>query len=185
MKDPDHRVSDEELVTKFLQGEQDAFRELVERYQTLLVNYTFRFTGSRESAEEIIQETFMAVFQNLSKFKLDLSFRAWIYAIATNRAINSRRRRTTVCDDGKLENVADREGSPFQRASEQERANAVQKALALLPERQRAVFILRFYQRLSYEEIAVAVGCPIGTVKSRMCYALKKMRGILWTHRDE
>ena len=73
---------------------------------------------------------------------------------------------------------------PLENASEQERALAVQEALKTVSEEQRSVFILRFYQDLSYEEIASALGCPIGTVKSRMCYALRKLKGVLWSHRE-
>lgn len=176
---------DEELVAKFLQGEEDAFRELVERYQRLLLNYIFRFTGNREISEEIVQETFMAVFQNIRRFQPSSSFRAWIYAIATNRALNALRRRTHIRYDESLEDRSDDWNEPLQSASEQERACAVRKALASLPEKQRAIFILRFYEQLSYEEIALATGCPIGTVKSRLCYTLKKLRGVLWPYREE
>ena len=136
-------LKDEDLVKKSLEGEDNAFRELVDRYQSPLVNYLYRFTGIRELSEEIVQETFIAVFQNIENFHLEASFRAWIYAIATNRALNMLRRKSPTCNPIALENaVGNRD--PIQEVSEQERSIAVQKALGSLPEKQRAIFILRF-----------------------------------------
>jgi RNA polymerase sigma-70 factor (ECF subfamily) len=177
-------AADEELVKKFLQGDENSFRELVERYQKPLLNYIYRFTARRELAEELAQEIFIAVLQHLQRFDTTASFKAWIYAIATNRALNSLRRREPVMNEELIAQTMCTQKGPFSNAAEEERAVAVRKALAALPEKHRAVFILRFYQDLSYEEIALAIGCPLGTVKSRMCYALQKLRGLLWAHRE-
>lgn len=189
MKDKKNcQPSDEELVKTFLQGDEESFRKLVDRYQSPLLNYIYRFTGNRATAEEIIQDTFMSVFKNIGKFNPTYPFRSWIYAIATNRAMSCSKRHRELRWDEDEEPPQKKSADfsePLQNVSELERAQAVQTALDLLPEKQRAIFILRFYQMLSYEEIALAMGCPLGTVKSRMCYAIRRLRGILWPHRDE
>ena len=176
-------LSDNELLANFLADDGDAFRQLVERYRLALVNYLYRFLGNRDIAEEVAQETFMAIFTHAGQFKQDASFRAWLYAIATNRARNAMRRRQPLLAEEIAEAVSDF-GNPIESAARQEMIAAVRQAMEKLSEEHRAVFLLRFYQGLSYEEIAIALGCPTGTVKSRMCYALKRMRGILWKFHD-
>lgn len=177
-------ASDEELVKNFMQGDKNAFRELVDRYQKPLLNYIYRFTARRELAEELTQEVFIALLQNFSRFDTQASFKSWVYAIATNRALNALRRHEPIMNEDAISHKECGQKDPMLNVAEQERAAAVQQALASLPEKHRAIFILRFYQGLSYEEIALAIGCPLGTVKSRMCYALQKLRGLLWAHRE-
>lgn len=167
-----------------MQGDEDAFRELVDRYQEPLLNYLYRFTSNRELAEEITQETFIAILQNMQNFRKGAKFRPWIYAIATNKALNILRRRNPTCDNLSLQKAVSDTVDPVAQASRQELITAVQQALQKLPAKQRAIFILRFYQGLAYEEIATAIGCPVGTVKSRMCYALKKLRSVLSAYRN-
>lgn len=176
--------SEKGLIKKIINGNDDAFRELVEKYQMSLLNYLYRFTGKYEIAEEIAQDTFMVVFQKINKFKMKGSFRAWLYAIATNHASNYLRKHSPIYNSDVLFSASDETADPFGKTIEKERAIAVKKALSSLPEKQRAIFILRFYQQFSYEEIAETLQCPIGTVKSRICYTLKKLKGLLSSHEE-
>ncbi|WP_372370533.1 RNA polymerase sigma factor [Candidatus Uabimicrobium sp. HlEnr_7] len=177
--------SEQDLIRNFVDGDHEAFRTLVEKYQTPLLNYLYRFTGKYEVAEEIVQDTFLVVFQKISTFKLQSSFRAWLYAIATNHASNHLRKHSPIYNNEVLSTASDIQLDPSEKIIEQERAVAVQKALKTLPEKQRAIFILRFYQQFTYEEIAETLKCPIGTVKSRICYTLQKLKGVLSSHQEE
>lgn len=175
---PEHK-----LIQRFKNGDDDAFRELVEKYQSALLNYLYRFTGKYEIAEEIVQDTFLVVFQKINKFDTSGSFRAWLYAIATNHASNYLRKHSPIYNNDILLSACDHL-DPSQQTIEKERAAAVQTALKSLPEKQRAIFILRFYQQFSYEEIAETLQCPIGTVKSRICYTLQKLKGLLSSYKE-
>lgn len=176
--------SEEDLIHNFIGGNDDAFRQLVEKYQGPLLNYLYRFTGKYEVAEEIVQDTFLVVFQKIDSFKKNSSFRAWLYAIATNHASNYLRKHAPICNNEVLNITTNFQFDPSEKTIEKERALAVQQALKTLPEKQRAIFILRFYQQFTYEEIADILKCPVGTVKSRICYTLQKLKGILSSHEE-
>jgi RNA polymerase sigma-70 factor (ECF subfamily) len=176
--------TDESLLNAHLEGDRAAFRELVQRYGDSLLGYLFHMTGNRDQAEDLFQETFQKVHEKARTFR-GPRFKGWLFAIATRAAIDAlrRRRRLTVvsldhaadCDGSDCPDVAARADNAVDPSSEtirQEQKQLVLRAVEALPDRQRATLILAYYQELSYPEVAQALGCSVGTVKTQMSRAL-------------
>src|SRR5215208_6655762 len=171
---------DAAVVSAFLGGEERAFQELVERYQTRLLNFIYRTIGDREKAEDLVQEVFIRVYRHLHRFDRSKKFSTWVYTIASNLAKNELRNRSrnplvlmqTVQknwqeDDRPLqfEDVTSRPDDMYRKRHLRE---IVEESVAKLPEHHRNVFILRELEGKSYEEIAEITDCNLGTVKSRL-----------------
>jgi RNA polymerase sigma-70 factor (ECF subfamily) len=178
---------DESLVAAHLRGDPAAFRELVRRYGDGVLGYLFRMTGSRDQAEDLFQETFKRVHEKARTFRGG-SFKSWLYTIATRAAIDSARRRKrtamislnrdTDCDDdpSPLEAAAAPDAAdPVDELVRQEQKEQVRQAIESLPVGQRAALVLAYYQQLSYREVAEALGCSVGAVKTQMSRALAKL----------
>jgi len=169
--------SDEGLVRLCLLGDQGAYEELVGRYSKLLYNYIVRLIGAVEEARDALQEVFIKAFQNLYRFNSQNKFKSWLYRIAHNHCVDILRRRkaflsldSPVDNDGGIYEVqlADSHPDPERDVSSREMGNLVERAIMELPENYREAIILRHLQELSYEEIAVALGMPLGTVKTNI-----------------
>ena len=173
-------LDDSAVVTAFLGGEERAFQELVERYQTRLLNFIYRTIGDRERAEDLVQEVFIRVYRHLHRFDRSKKFSTWAYTIASNLAKNELRNRSRnplVLFQAITKNWQD-EDRPLQFEDETTRPDdlyrkrhlrqLVEKATAQLPEHHREVFVLRELEGKSYEEIAEITSCNLGTVKSRL-----------------
>jgi len=185
--------SDNSLIRAHLMGEQAAFSELVRRHGDGLLGYLLRTTGNRQAAEDLFQETFRRVHEKAETFNGN-NFRAWLYAIATNLTINEWRKRKrrpemsleqiTECRDGgcwPLDTIAatDEMSEPSQAAQREELKSQVRSAVATLPAKQRLTLIMAYYQHMSYAEIAAALGCSTGAVKTHMFRALKRLGRVL------
>lgn len=171
--------TDEEALAGFVHGDLSQFEGLVRRYERPLLGFIYRYLGDRARSEELAQETFLRVFRHAVRFDPCLSFRAWLYTIALNLCRHEAKRRATEAEWQRRQAVreaATPDDSPVAHAQRQEAVEAVRLAVAALPDEQRAVLVMRVYQGLSYEEIASVIGCPVGTVKSRMFYALERVR---------
>ena len=173
-------LDDSAVVTAFLGGEERAFQELVERYQTRLLNFIYRTIGDRERAEDLVQEVFIRVYRHLHRFDRSKKFSTWAYTIASNLAKNELRNRSRnplVLFQAITKNWQD-EDRPLQFEDETTRPDdlyrkrhlrqLVEQATAQLPEHHREVFVLRELEGKSYEEIAEITSCNLGTVKSRL-----------------
>ena len=185
--------SDWELVQRARQGDRDAFRELVERYQRRIAALALGFVRSREDALDIVQETFTKAYQNLDRFKGDSQFYTWVYRIAYNLCVDHRRRElkqplvSIDADASGAERPPLRDEShddqPFERVRSAEIGQRVRDAIAGLTADHRAVILLREVEGLSYEEISQVLECPKGTVMSRLHYARRqlqaRLRGLL------
>src|SRR5438105_10735757 len=171
---------DSAVVTAFLGGEERAFTELVERYQTRLLNFINRTIGDRERAEDLVQEVFIRVFRHLHRFDQTKKFSTWIYTIASNLAKNELRNRSrnplalfqTIkkhweADHRPLQ-VEDATARPDDLYRKRYLKEAVDQCVDQLPTHHRAVFVLRDLEGKSYAEIAEITGCNLGTVKSRL-----------------
>ena len=180
-------VLDESLVAAHLRGDPAAFRELVRRYGDGVLGYLFRMTGSRDRAEDLFQETFKRVHEKARTFRGG-SFKSWLFTIATRVTIDTARRRKRVatisldrqsdCDDAPspLETVAAQDAAdPVDEVVRQEQKEQVRRAIESLPVGQRAALVLAYYQQLSYREVAEALGCSVGAVKTQMSRALAKL----------
>ncbi len=170
------------LVRRCLVGEEDAFGELVLRYQQLVFNLAFRFMGNRQEAEDLSQEVFMKVFGSLRTFRRASTLKTWIYRITINMALNrlkwlQRRQRSRQVSidrgaDAELppmsESLPDGSPGPESVLRGAEIGRRLQEALDELSRHQKAVLILRDVEGLSYDEIAATLKINIGTVKSRL-----------------
>lgn len=179
------------LIHDALQGDLDAFNRLVLAYQDRVFSQAYRLLGEVDAAEDAAQEAFISAFRNLSAYRGG-SFRAWLLRIVTNVCydeLRRRQRRPTAPleplaqeDDEEIESprwLADPGFTPEQELEQQELGRALQHCLDELPSEFRAVVVLVDIQGMDYEEASLAVGAPLGTVKSRLARARLRMRECL------
>jgi RNA polymerase sigma-70 factor (ECF subfamily) len=174
------QTDDSGVVTAFLNGEQRAFDELVDRYQTRLLNFIYRTVGDRDRAEDLVQEVFIRVYRHLHRFDRSKKFSTWVYTIASNLAKNElrNRSRSPLVLFQTIQGSSDEEDRPLQFEDSTSRPDdlyrkrhlreLVEQTVAQLPEHHRQVFVLRELEGRSYEEIAEITDCNLGTVKSRL-----------------
>ncbi len=170
------RVTDEELIARFQQGDQQAFDMLVHRYKDQLLNFVYRFVGNRNDAEDIVQETFLRVYKNKHYYKEIAKFSTWIYTIAGNLAkteLRKRKRRklfsvSNFMNEEKDYEIPDEERNPELEVDGTIKDDIIQKAIEKLPPKFKEVILLRDVQGFSYEEISQILNIPLGTVKSRV-----------------
>jgi RNA polymerase sigma-70 factor (ECF subfamily) len=192
--------SDEALMLNHGAGSEEAFAELVRRYQKGVLNYIFRMVQNRQIAEELTQEVFVALVRNAERYQPTAKFTTYLYTIASNIVskewLRRKRRPKFLSLSGwnwrrnpedefdPLEHVGDNRTDVLFAFQRGEISEAVNTALRELPEHQREAFILRRFQDLSYEEIAVITDAPVGTAKSRVVRAERALRPLLERFRD-
>src|SRR5881275_2630813 len=171
---------DASVVSAFLAGEERAFQELVERYQTRLLNFIYRTIGDREKAEDLVQEVFIRVYRHIHRFDRSKKFSTWVYTIASNLAKNELRNRSrnplvlfqtmksNWDDEDRPLQFEDATARPDDLYRKRYLKEAVDQCVDQLPTHHRAVFVLRELEGKSYAEIAEITGCNLGTVKSRL-----------------
>ena len=187
--DPGAADSDEALLSRWRSdGDPAAFEAIVHRYERELFSYLRRYLGSAEMAEDVFQATFLQVHLKKEHFEEGRRFRPWLYAIATNQAIDAQRRnrrhrmasldaRTGDGDDvGTLVEMLQGSGGTAVEELETEEAREwVRSAVEALPETLRGALVLVYHQGMKYREAADVLGIPVGTVKSRLNAALVKL----------
>jgi RNA polymerase sigma-70 factor (ECF subfamily) len=191
--DWDH-MTDEELLAEYrLAGSPQVFETLVRRYERELYNYLRRFLGNAILAEDAFQATFMQVHLKCHLFDSQRKVRPWLYTVATNQAIDiqrrNRRHRLVSLDRvsraehqelGTLVNLLrSREVDPSDRLEQSERKDWVRDAVAALPEQLRTAVGLVYFRGMKYREAADELSVPVGTVKSRIHSAVKRL-GEAW-----
>jgi len=178
-------LTDEELVGRSRDGDQDAFARLVGRYEGKIYNLGYRMLGNREEAEDITQETFLHTYRALKSFRLEERFSPWIYKIASNLCLDRLRKLkhsaasldARVGPDGDIPvQVADWSSAPDRLYEESEARADTQEAINELPPKYKVVVVLRHLHDLSYDEIARVLGVPQGTVKTRLFRAREILR---------
>lgn len=174
--DNQFRYSDEELIARFQEGDEQAYTELVNRYRDKLMTFVYRFVNDMEQAEDIIQDTMLKLYTHKHYYRNIAKFSTWIYTIAGNLAKTELRKRknrkvTNISQMGpedrdyELPSVAPETDEVVQSEYIEKK---IQAAIQNLPLHFRTVTILRDIQELSYEEISKIVEVPLGTVKSRI-----------------
>jgi RNA polymerase sigma-70 factor (ECF subfamily) len=170
--------SDLDLIHRFQQGNESAFNELVLRYQEKIYWLARRFCNDHDNADEIVQEVFCKVFESLKDFRGESGFYTWLYRITVNASLNSirRERLNTFFRIDEFFEQPDREREPADKALEREEDRAlIEKAIEMLPEKQKAVFILRYYDELPYEDISEILKTSVGGLKANYFHAVKKI----------
>ncbi len=182
---PAGHSEDAALVRKAQQGDMDAFESLVREYQQRIYALCRRLTGAHQSADDLAQETFIKAYFALARFDAALPLYPWLRRIAVNTALNylKTRSRERSLDDGppgdrRLPTAAPADG-PLERLERAEFQARFDAAVGSLPADQRSVFVLRFNEGLSYEEISRALVLPLGTVMSRLNRARQRLKGLL------
>jgi len=173
-----HKISDEELMVIFQKGDNFAFDELVKRYKQPLANFVYRFTSNYDESLDIVQDTFVKVFNNKDYYQNVAKFSTWLYTIASNLAKTSikRKKRFKLFSNNLFKNkdeefeveYPDNDIRPDENTDNKLRAEIVQKALSKIALHYREVVILRDIMELSYDEISEITKLPKGTVKSRI-----------------
>lgn len=174
-KEPEKDI-DYSLMRAVQNGDMVAFSELVDRYKDRLMNVIGRMLLSRDDAEDVVQETFVRVYQHRQSFNFQHCFSTWIYTIGLNLARNELRKRKKF----KFYDITEMKGNEAEFAVEMKLPNRLPQvlnaAIKELPEKYRTAFILRDIHEQPYEEVAKILSIPLGTVKSRVNRARMMLR---------
>ena len=183
-------ADDEMLIARSRRGDRSAFDQLVAKHQQRAYQYAFRLTRDPEEAADVVAESFIRMFKALENFKGDSAFTTWMDRIATNCFLDIRKKKrskpavsleaTVQTNDGEVTyQFEDHSSTPHEEAERSEAMTAVQQAVEMLPDYQRAIIIMYHAEMQSYEEIAATLKLPIGTVKSRLNRARLSLRALL------
>jgi len=174
----DSRAEDSRLIQAALHGEDQAYRQLMEKYHDQIYNFIYRMVHDREQVEDLTQEAFIKAFQSLRSFNEEFAFSTWLYKIATNNSIDFIRRRKLQMysidkpvesrDSDFTFELPDETYEADKEVIRTQRAAMLQEAVNELPEKYRRVIQLRHMEERSYEEIAKILKLPIGTVKAHI-----------------
>jgi len=190
--------ADEALMLRYQRGEVRAFEILLTRHRRPVFNFILRFVGSREIAEDLLQDTFLRVIKGADKYERKAKFTTWLYTIARNLCVDQSRRqkhRKAQSLDAPLSKGSEGGGTLLdvvpgnemgsdRKANSKELHQRLHGAIAALSEEQREVFLMREFLDMPFKQIADVVGVPENTVKSRMRYALEKLRLELHEYQD-
>jgi RNA polymerase sigma-70 factor (ECF subfamily) len=178
--------SDQELIMQFKQPSQKeaAFTQLLKRHQQKVYYQIKRMVTEHADADDIAQEVWIKIWNKLDGFKMESEFATWLFRIAYNETINFLQKSKKIgvqyinADDTQYENA--RSGQDGPKASQIE--IALDEAIKQLPEKQRFVFMLRYFEEMNYEKIASITGTTVGGAKANFHQALKKMEEMLKGH---
>ncbi|MBK8383009.1 MAG: sigma-70 family RNA polymerase sigma factor [Ignavibacteria bacterium] len=177
--------TDEQLILQFQNEDKGAYVEIVMRYKDRLVNFLYRFTGNRETAEDISQETFLKLYKNKDKYSEIAKFSTWLYTIALNEArsnFRKEKKHSAVSINDFYEDshndyqIRSDDYNPEEDANAETESFYIQKAINSLNEIHREIIVLRDIEELDYEEIAKTLDIPLGTVRSRINRARESLK---------
>jgi len=177
--------NDRQLVYSARLGDERAFDALFYRYRDGIFRLAVAITKDPRTAEEIVVDTFARAYRALERLEPDDSLRPWLYRVAINESYDRRPRRgytTSPLEDAADDLVASEDGSPAELAERAELRRVVLECIDTLGPKHRTVVILHYLNGLNLAEIAVITECPVGTVKSRLHYALRHLRTHLSPH---
>jgi RNA polymerase sigma-70 factor (ECF subfamily) len=186
-RDWDNQTPSEELAARIAEGDEYAFRILVNRHQAPVLNLIYRFIGDRMKSEDLAQETFLQVWRAAKTYKRKSKFTTWLYRICVNVCLNeiksTRRKKwlqffknTPDSKHPENESLLDESPNPEGLLLARERNQQITNALQALPENQRIALILKRYDTLSYEEISRVIGCSIPAVESLLVRAKRTLQ---------
>ena len=182
-------VNDEELIFRLQRGDEWAFQLMVRRFRKKIFSIAFGITLDADESQDIVQEVFLQVYRTIGDFRGDASLSTWLHRITVNRCLNWKRRwarrfkwlhdSTDSTDEQPAAELASESPTPEVHLANAQTRQQIDKALKMLPDQARAVFVLRELDGLSYEEIADATGIKLGTVRSRLFHARLRLKAIL------
>ncbi|MDY0356796.1 MAG: sigma-70 family RNA polymerase sigma factor [Sedimentisphaerales bacterium] len=176
------RLKDSELLQRYMEGDEAAFREIVYRYKNSLYAFLRQFLNRMDLVEDVFQETFLQLFTSRESFDPDRPLRPWLFTIAANKAKDALRKvqRTNAIPigaisdeqdmsfDEMLNTLSSNNSIPLDELEKSETCARVDEVIANMPDNLREILILAYFQKLSYKQMADALSIPIGTVKSRL-----------------
>jgi RNA polymerase sigma-70 factor (ECF subfamily) len=178
--------TDKDLIDGALGGEQEAYRELMNRHKSAIFHIILKIVRDNEVAADLVQDTFMKAFMSLSSYRSEFRFSTWLYRIGANCAIDHLRKQRiktlslnapTDSGDGRLEfDIPDESRNPEKDLVNREQRVSINDAIDSLPDKYRTVINYRHRDNKSYEEIAEALNIPIGTVKARIFRARELLK---------
>ena len=188
MKRTFEKLSDAELLERYKEGDEAAFREIVNRYRNSLYAFLRQFLNQQDLVEDVFQETFLQLFSSRDSFDPSRPRRPWLFTIAANKAKDALRKsqRTSAVPIGTmtededmsfdevLNSLTSDTAVPYDEVERNETAEQVSDVIANMPENLREILILAYFQRFSYKQMADALSIPIGTVKSRLHTAVAR-----------
>ncbi len=165
--------SDAELIERCLRKDNAAWELVVARFRRKVFHISYKFTGKHDEAEDLTQEIFLKLLRSLDKFNRDADFSTWLSSVARNYCIDhyraSKREKEVVVEDALAYDLAPASsGNPYRALEDQDRRSLVRRGLEQLPGKLREAVVLRDLQGLSYQEMALRLALPEGTVKSRI-----------------
>ena len=183
------------LINELREGDMAALAVLVEKYKRLVYRVAVQITKNHEDANDVMQDTFLKVYESIHSFRKDAAFETWLYRIVVNHATNlvkrrERRRESPLSATSEMEIrpdlrwTADLANNPHLNLERKERQRWVTQAVNSLPLKQRTVVILYEFEGLTHPEIASILNCSEGTVRSRLHYARQKLRDLLKPYVD-
>jgi RNA polymerase sigma-70 factor (ECF subfamily) len=171
-------VNDAQLMLEYAAGDADAFETLYRRHRTALYRYVLRLVGDEATANDLYQGTWERIIRARSSYQPASPFAAWMYRIAHNHIVDHWRRQRSVTSTDKV-TLATEDAGPAELATSEERRKHLAEAIGELPEEQRVALMLRLEADLGLEEIAGITGVGRETVKSRLRYAVGKLKQVL------
>jgi RNA polymerase sigma-70 factor (ECF subfamily) len=187
-------VPDSDLLQRYRQGDEQAFREIINRYKNPLYAFLRRFVSQDDVVEDVFQETFLQLYASRDSFDTDRPLRPWLFTIAANKAKDALRKmqRQSSMSMGAIADAGDfsldevvniltsYETTPEDEVSAEETAQRVRQVISEMPENLRGILILAYFEQFSYKHMAEILSIPIGTVKSRLhtavVYFMKKWK---------
>ncbi|MBN2209989.1 MAG: sigma-70 family RNA polymerase sigma factor [Sedimentisphaerales bacterium] len=187
--------TDEQLLSDYRKGNEQAFMALTRRYERELYNFLLRFLGKSAQAEDVFQETFLQVHLSVDSFDASRRFRPWLYTIAANKARDLLRKQSrhgtvqvTGVEEGDEASFWDMmlqdSTTPDAILDQKQQTQAVRQIVAQMPEHLREILLLAYYNQMAYKDMAEALKIPLGTVKSRLHSAVAAF-GRLWHEREK
>ena len=180
---------DVDLIESFKNGNETAFNYIVMRYQKKVYWVIKRMVLEHDDTNDITQEVFIKLFKSLKEFRGDSSLFTYIYKIAVNYSLNHLKKNKNLIlkfkpMDSDESNISSKDKNIDEKMIEEEHKLILLEAINGLPEQQRAVFNLRFYENLSYEEISKILGKSVGGMKANYFHAFKKIESVLKSKKD-
>ena len=176
------QIDEGEIIGRVLAGDREAFALLVDAYKGPVFRLAFRMTGSSRDADDLSQEIFLRAFQHLGRFRQGERFFPWLYTITLNVIRNHLRKEKAVPEGESARGVPEAEDprdDPADAAVSRERSRRIRGYLMRLPTAVREILVLRFYEGMSFEDVASLTGDSLGSVKMKAYRGLEKIRGMM------